>query len=306
MRKRAADSSPAQVAFSGVRTILVPPDIVAVQRRSPVPVKKRTPWRPQSDGQAITERAGAREWFSDRLFVEGRDDHARSGYGTSIALHFCGAAALAGVLLTSTVSVPVVRAGSSLVMPVLVSEVPTAGALAGPARPRAAKPLEHARHTEEPAAPKAPDVAPAPVEAPSSIAPETGAEQSVDGAAGVSGGGLPGDGAAETSAAASSGSGGAGPFRVGGSTGIKPPRKIKDVKPVFPQEALSARAHGNVIIEATIGADGKVQHTTIVKSIVVLDQAAVDAVRQWEYAPSMLNGAAVAVLMLVVVTFTIQ
>ena len=56
----------------------------------------------------------------------------------------------------------------------------------------------------------------------------------------------------------------------------------------------------------TIGADGRVQHTSIVKSIVLLDQAAVDAVRQWEYAPSMLNGAAVAVVMLVVVNFTIQ
>jgi protein TonB len=303
----AQDSSPAQAAFLGVRTILVPPDIVAVQRRSPLPVRKRTPWRPQPDGQAITERPGARDWFSDRLFVEGQDDHARSGYSASIAVHLCGAAILVGVLLTQTVGVPVVRAGSSLVMPVMMSVLPTTGVLPAPRRSSEPKPLEPARPHEETSAAQAAEAAPAPIDAPSSITPETGAEPGVDGAAsGVSGSGAPTDGAAETSAAGSSGSGATGPYRIGGTGGIMPPRKIKDVKPVYPLEALSARARGNVIIEATIGADGKVQHTSVVHSIATLDQAAVDAVRQWEYAPSMLNGVAVAVIMLVVVNFTIQ
>src|SRR5438132_14271257 len=102
MRGRAPDSSPAQAAFFGVRTILVPPDIVAVPRRSPAPAKKRTPWRPKPDGQARTERSGAREWFSDRLFVEGADDHKRSGYGTAIALHICLAAGIVALLFTRT------------------------------------------------------------------------------------------------------------------------------------------------------------------------------------------------------------
>ena len=306
MRGRAQDSSPAQAAFLGVRTILVPPDIVAVQRRSPVPVRKRTPWHPQPDGQAVTDRPGAREWFGDRLFVEGQDDHTRSGFSASIAFHLCGAAILVGVLITQTVSVPVVRAGSPLVMPVMMSAVPTTGVLEAPRRATEPKPVQHARPSEEPPAAQA-EATPAPIEAPSSITPETGAEPSIDGAAsGVAGGGAPTDGAGESPAPASSGPGATGPYRVGGIGGIKPPRRIKDVKPAYPLEALSARAHGNVIIEATIGADGKVQHTSVVHSIATLDQAAVDAVRQWEYMPSTLNGVAVAVIMMVVVNFTIQ
>src|SRR5438046_9818758 len=98
MRARAAGGS-AQEACSGVRTILVPPDIVAVQRRSPAPVKKRTPWHPQPDGQTRTERSGTREWFSDRLFVESHDNHTRSGYSASIALHLGFAAVAASVIL---------------------------------------------------------------------------------------------------------------------------------------------------------------------------------------------------------------
>jgi len=70
--------------------------------------------------------------------------------------------------------------------------------------------------------------------------------------------------------------------------------------------ALTDRAHGSVIIEATIGEDGRVRKAAVVHSVPTLDQAAIDAVRQWEYTPSMMNGVAVAVVMLVVVTFTIQ
>ena len=78
------------------------------------------------------------------------------------------------------------------------------------------------------------------------------------------------------------------------------------MKPAFPQRALSERARGTVIIEATIGEDGKVRQAVVVHSIAALDQPALDAVRQWEYAPSLINGVAVAVIMLVVVNFTIQ
>jgi TonB family protein len=92
------------------------------------------------------------------------------------------------------------------------------------------------------------------------------------------------------------------PLRVGGQ--IQPPRKIKDVQPVYPAMAQSARAAGVVTIEATIGPDGKVIDATVVRSIPLLDQAALDAVRQWEYAPTLLNGVPVAVLVTVTITFT--
>jgi protein TonB len=94
-----------------------------------------------------------------------------------------------------------------------------------------------------------------------------------------------------------------GPFRLG--DGIARPRKIKDVKPVYPQPALAAQVGGSVLIEATIGADGKVHNARIVRSVAVLDQAALDAVRQWEFEPSRLNGVAVAVIMVIVVTFSL-
>src|SRR4029434_9121755 len=63
---------------------------------------------------------------------------------------------------------------------------------------------------------------------------------------------------------------------------LKTPTKIKDVKPVYPAIARSARVAGAVTIEATIGPDGKVIDAKVVRSIPLLDQAALDAVRQWE------------------------
>ena len=94
------------------------------------------------------------------------------------------------------------------------------------------------------------------------------------------------------------------PVRVGGQ--IRPPTKVKDVKPVYPAIAQSARVAGAVTIEATIGEDGKVIDAKVVRSIPLLDQAALDAVRQWEYMPSLLNGVPVPVLVTVTINFTRQ
>ena len=71
--------------------------------------------------------------------------------------------------------------------------------------------------------------------------------------------------------------------------------------------ALPLRAQGAVLIEATIGPDGRVQDARVLHSVVaLLDQAALDAVRQWAYEPSLLNGEAVSVIMTVVVNFALQ
>ena len=85
---------------------------------------------------------------------------------------------------------------------------------------------------------------------------------------------------------------------------IMPPRKIKDVAPVYPRIAQTAGVTGTVTIEATIGTDGKVSDATVVQSIPLLDQAALDAVRQWEYLPTMLNGVPVPIVITVKVNFT--
>jgi protein TonB len=58
------------------------------------------------------------------------------------------------------------------------------------------------------------------------------------------------------------------------------------------------------VIEATIDEEGKVADARVVKSVPLLDQAAIDAVRQWEYQPSLLNGVPTAVVMTVTVKFT--
>jgi TonB family protein len=92
--------------------------------------------------------------------------------------------------------------------------------------------------------------------------------------------------------------------RVGGK--IKPPVKIKDVKPVYPAMAKSAGVAGAVIIEATIGPDGKVIDAKVLRSVPLLDQAALDAVRQWEYKPTLLNGVAVPVRVTVTINFKLQ
>lgn len=94
------------------------------------------------------------------------------------------------------------------------------------------------------------------------------------------------------------------PVRVGGN--IKTPIKIRDVRPVYPPEAQAARVSGMVIIEALIGVDGSVEQARVLRSIPLLDQAALDAVQQWRFTPTRLNDQAVPVIMTVTVNFTIQ
>ena len=92
-------------------------------------------------------------------------------------------------------------------------------------------------------------------------------------------------------------------MRVGGN--IKAPTKIKYVKPVYPALAMSARIQGVVIVEGTVGEDGRVSYARVIRSIPLLDQAALDAVRQWEFTPTLLNGVPVPVIMTMTVNFTL-
>jgi protein TonB len=94
------------------------------------------------------------------------------------------------------------------------------------------------------------------------------------------------------------------PVRVGGN--IKAPTKTRNVNPIYPPIAQSARVQGVVIIEATIGPDGRVKDAKVLRSIPLLDQAALDAVKQWQFTPTLLNGVPVPVIMTVTVNFTLQ
>ena len=88
---------------------------------------------------------------------------------------------------------------------------------------------------------------------------------------------------------------------------IKRPLKIKDAAPVYSAIARASRVEGVVIIEATIGPDGKVQDARVLRPVHrLLDDAALDAVRQWEYTPTLLNGTPIAIVMTVTVDFRLR
>jgi protein TonB len=84
------------------------------------------------------------------------------------------------------------------------------------------------------------------------------------------------------------------------------PRKIVDVHPVYPEIARAAHVEGTVMLEAVLDPAGRVTQLRVVKSIPLLDQAALDAVRQWRYTPSMYGGRPVSVLMTITIRFTLQ
>ncbi len=70
--------------------------------------------------------------------------------------------------------------------------------------------------------------------------------------------------------------------------------------------AQSARVQGIVILEAVIGPTGRVTEVKVLRSVPLLDEAAITAVKQWVYTPTLLNGVPVPVIMTVTVNFTLQ
>jgi TonB family protein len=95
--------------------------------------------------------------------------------------------------------------------------------------------------------------------------------------------------------------GSAAPIRVG--DGVPPPRKVHDVSPVYPSAARTLRVQGLVILEATIGPTGEVVDVEVLRSVPELDAAAVAAVEQWRYEPTLVDGEAVPVVMTVTINF---
>jgi TonB family protein len=93
-------------------------------------------------------------------------------------------------------------------------------------------------------------------------------------------------------------------LRIGSN--ISAPAKIKDVQPVYPPVAQAAHVAGVVIMEVRIGTDGHVEEAHVLRSIPLLDQAALDAVKQWEFTPTLLNGVPKPVIMTVTINFTQQ
>jgi TonB family protein len=72
---------------------------------------------------------------------------------------------------------------------------------------------------------------------------------------------------------------------------IKPPKLIKKVDPIYPEQARQARVEGNVILGTRTDAQGKVSRVMVYSSKdFSLVQAAMDAVKQWEYEPLVIDG----------------
>lgn len=94
------------------------------------------------------------------------------------------------------------------------------------------------------------------------------------------------------------------PVPVGGA--IREPRKIVDVTPLYPPIAVAARVEGVVILEATLDENGHVDRLQVLRSVPLLDEAALRAVREWRYTPTLLNGTPVPVLMTITVRFSLR
>jgi TonB family protein len=91
------------------------------------------------------------------------------------------------------------------------------------------------------------------------------------------------------------------PVRIG--NGVPPPAKIHDVPPVYPPAAREAGVQGLVVLEATIDPTGEVGSIEVLRSVPELEEAAVAAVEQWRYEPTLVDGAPVSVLMTVTINF---
>jgi TonB family protein len=91
------------------------------------------------------------------------------------------------------------------------------------------------------------------------------------------------------------------PLRAGAE--IKEPRRVKEVRPDYPEEAYRAGLGGVVILECVIDPKGSINDTKVLRGVPPLTDAAQKAVRKWRYTPTLLNGVAVPVIMTVTVNF---
>ena len=87
---------------------------------------------------------------------------------------------------------------------------------------------------------------------------------------------------------------------------VRPPAPVFAPQPVYPRIAVQTRIFGVVRLEAVIGTDGTVRHLRLVQGHPILATAAIEAVRQWRYTPTLLNGDPVEVIMQVDVHFSLR
>lgn len=147
----------------------------------------------------------------------------------------------------------------------------------------------------------------APVEVPTEIVPEAGLDLGLDG--GVAGGvegGVPGGvvGGVVGGLPDAPPPPPVRPVRVGGV--VKEPTRVKYVPPVYPNLAVTGRIEGTVVLECVVDLRGRVQKAEVLRSVPLLDDAALEAVKQWIYSPTLIDGVPVPVIMTVTVNFRLR
>ncbi len=83
------------------------------------------------------------------------------------------------------------------------------------------------------------------------------------------------------------------------------PALLERVEPEYPPIAVRAQVKGVVILEAVVGLDGRVEDVRVLRSIPLLDAAAIQAVRKWRYSPLLLNGTPERFVLTVTVSFSL-
>lgn len=97
---------------------------------------------------------------------------------------------------------------------------------------------------------------------------------------------------------------GGAPVRVGGR--IAAPDLTHRVEPKYPAIAQNSHVGGTVVLEATVDTSGRVQSVRVLRGVPLLNDSAVEAVRQWRYSPLRLNGTPTPFILTVTVTFQLQ
>jgi protein TonB len=223
-----------------------------------------------------------------------------------------------GKVLPVSVAVHVIILAAVIIVPLLKADVlpePTSAVRAFFVEPAAAPPPPPPPPPPAPKTATAPKTPPkpvpqdakfvAPVNVPDQVKPDEGIDLGIEG--GVPGGvegGVPGGVVGGVVGGLPDAPPPPQAVRVGGQ--IKEPKKLKSIPPSYPDIAKQARVQGVVILECTISPQGKVANVNVLRGIPLLDQAAIEAVRQWEYTPTLLNGVPVPVIMTVTVNFKLN
>jgi protein TonB len=230
------------------------------------------------------------------MLPEGLRRYLRGSVPISIGLHLLALFLFFAIPLTANIVLPMV----SVELPEYVRLAPM------PPPPVVAVAAPRPAIAPAPPAPGAPTTAPLTIPNPSAEVPVYGPPGPIETTSGIGSSGEVGTsvGVTAPSVLISPAPQKTGPVRVADLPVA--PRKVVDVRPVYPDLARMARKEGTVVMEAVLDPTGRVTQLRVIQSVPLLDQAAMDAVRQWRYTPSTLGGHPVSVLMSITIRFTLQ